>query len=78
MNSLKRDSSRRAAAESQLAEYMARLVIIIARLISSFFNPHAPYVLGLIDKSMMDGRSTRKRSGKRGLQLRPAQYLLQQ
>ena len=53
MNSLKRDSSRRAAAESQLAEYMARLVIIIARLMSSFFNPHAPYVLGLINKSMI-------------------------
>ena len=30
MNSLKRDSSRRAAAESQLAENMARLVIVIA------------------------------------------------
>ena len=42
MNSLKRDSSRRAAAESQLAEHMARLVIISARLMSSFLNPHAP------------------------------------
>ena len=42
MNSLKRDSSRRAVAESQLAEQMARLVIIIARLMSSFFNSHAP------------------------------------
>jgi hypothetical protein len=41
MNSLKRDSSRRAAAESQLAEHMARLVIIIALLMSSLFNPHA-------------------------------------
>ncbi len=49
MNSLKRDNSRRAAAESQLAEHMARLVIIIARLMSSFSNPHAPYVLGLIN-----------------------------
>jgi len=49
MNSLKRDSSRRAAADSQLAELMARLVIIIARLMSSFFNPHGPYVLGLIN-----------------------------
>lgn len=42
MNSLKRDNSRRAAAESQLAEHMARLVIIIVWLMSSLFNPHAP------------------------------------
>jgi hypothetical protein len=49
INSLKRDSSRLAAAESQLAENMARLVIVIAWIMSSFFNPHASYVWGLIN-----------------------------
>jgi hypothetical protein len=48
MNSLKRDNSRRAAAESQLAENMARPVIVIAWEMSSFFNSHTPYILGLI------------------------------
>ena len=49
INSLKRDSSRLAAAESQLAENMARLVIDIAWTMSSFFNSHASYVRGLIN-----------------------------
>lgn len=74
MNSLKRESSRRAAAESQLAEHMARLVIMIARLMSSFFNPHTPYVLGLIN----DGWGIHTEATASGLQLRPAQDLLQQ
>jgi hypothetical protein len=58
MNSLKRDSSRLAAAESQLAEYIAWLVMVIARLMSSFFNPHAPYVLGLINDRWEDPRGS--------------------
>jgi len=49
INSLKRYSSRLAAAESQLAENMARLVIVMAWMMSSFFNSHASYVRGLIN-----------------------------
>jgi hypothetical protein len=75
MNSLKRDNSRRAVAESQLAENMARLVIVIAWVMSSFFNSHTPYILGLISYRREGERDV---IAERGLQLRPAQDLLQQ